>query len=194
MGQPAAMHEHAMDNLRFIRQTMERAGAFTAVPGWGGVWMGVSALLAAVIASWQATFDAWFLTWMCEAALALTIGAVTMVRKARSGKHSLVSAPSQKFALSFAPPLLAGALLTWVLLRHGAADAMPGTWLLLYGAGVITGGAFSVRIVPVMGLCFMFWGAATFLVPPAWGNLCLGIGFGGMHIVFGWLIARRYGG
>ena len=183
-----------MDNLRYIRETMERAGAFTAVPGWGGVWMGISALAASFIASRQPAFDAWFLTWMMEAAVALTIGAVAMRIKARSGKHSLASAPARKFALSFAPPLLAGGVLTWVLYSHGFVGAMPGVWLLLYGAGVVTGGAFSVKIVPVMGICFMLWGAITLLFPPAWGNLFLAGGFGGMHVIFGLLIARRYGG
>ena len=194
MSQPAAMHEHAMENLRYIRETMERAGAFTAVPGWGGVWMGVSALLAAWIASRQATFDGWFITWMAEAALALAIGAVAMRRKAAAGKHSLVSAPARKFALSFAPPLLAGGIITWVLYRNGSGDALPGVWMLLYGAGVVTGGAFSVKVVPVMGVCFMLWGAITIFVPMQWSNLFLALGFGGMHVIFGFLIARRYGG
>ena len=194
MGQPVAMHEHAMDNLRYIRETMERAGAFTAVPGWGGVWMGVSALMAAWIASRQPAFDGWFITWMVEAAVALTIGAASMWRKAKSGKHSLASAPARKFALSFAPPLLAGGALTWVLYRNGSGDVLPGAWLLLYGAGVVTGGAFSVKVVPVMGICFMLWGAITLFVPPLWSNLFLALGFGGMHVIFGFLIARRYGG
>jgi hypothetical protein len=194
MGQPVAMHEHAMDNLRYIRETMERAGAFTAVPGWGGVWMGVSALMAAWIASRQPSFDGWFITWMVEAAVALTIGAASMWRKAKSGKHSLASAPARKFALSFAPPLLAGGALTWVLYRNGSVDVLPGAWLLLYGAGVVTGGAFSVKVVPVMGICFMLWGAITLFVPPLWSNLFLALGFGGMHVIFGFLIARRYGG
>ena len=194
MAQPVAMHEHAMDNLRYIRETMERAGAFTAVPGWGGVWMGLSALAAAWIASRQPSFDSWFTTWMVEAAVALTIGAVTMYGKARSGKHSLTSAPARKFALSFAPPLFAGGVLTAVLYRHGLGGVMPGMWLLLYGAGVVTGGAFSVRIVPVMGCCFMVWGALALLAPAGWSNLLLAFGFGGMHVFFGLLIARRYGG
>lgn len=194
MSQPAAMHEHAMENLRYIRETMERAGAFTAVPGWGGMWMGASALLAAWIASRQSTFDGWFIAWMVEAAVALAIGAVSMQRKAKSGKHSLVSAPARKFALSFAPPLLAGGVITWVLYRNGSGDALPGVWLLLYGAGVVTGGAFSVKVVPVMGVCFMLWGAITMFVPPHWSNLFLALGFGCMHVIFGFLIARRYGG
>ena len=194
MGQPVAMHEHAMDNLRYIRETMERAGAFTAVPGWGGVWMGISALAAAWIASREPSFDEVLATWIVEAGVAFAIGAAAMWRKAKSGNHSLVSAPARKFALSFAPPLLAGGVLTLVLYRTGSGAALPGVWLLLYGTGVVTGGAFSVKVVPVMGICFMLWGAVTLFVPGAWSNLFLALGFGCMHIIFGFLIARRYGG
>jgi hypothetical protein len=192
--EPVSLHNHAMDNLQFIRETMERAGSFTAVPGWGGFAMGVSALLAAAIAARQSTTQSWLLTWLAEGVFAIALGALAMKRKADSAQVPLLSAPARKFVLSFAPPLLVGALLTVVLYRAGLAGAIPGTWLLLYGTGIVTGGAFSVRIVPVMGLCFMLIGAVALFCPLAWGTAFLGAGFGGLHLVFGIIIARRYGG
>jgi hypothetical protein len=192
--EPVALHNHAMDNLRFIRDVMERAGSFTAVPGWGGFAMGVSALLATLVANLQPTHTAWLATWLVEGVFAIGLGAWTMKRKANSAQVPLMSAPARRFVLSFAPPLLVGALLTIVLYRAGLTGAIPGTWLLLYGTGVVTGGAFSVRVVPVMGLCFMAVGAGALLSPDAWGSVYLAAGFGGLHLVFGWIIARRYGG
>jgi hypothetical protein len=189
-----SLHSHAMDNLRFIRETMERAGRFTAVPGWGGFAMGVSALAASVIAARQSTPDAWLATWLIEGFFAIALGAWTMQRKAHRAQVPLLSAPARKFVLSFAPPLLVGALLTFVLYRAGLSDAIPGTWLLLYGTGVVTGGAFSVRVVPVMGLCFMLIGAVALFCPFAWSTAFLAAGFGGLHLIFGFIIARRYGG
>lgn len=184
----------AMDNLRFIRETMERAGAFTAVPGWGGFAMGVSALIAALIASRQSTTEAWLATWLMEGVFAIAWGAVAMKRKATSVEMPLFTAPARKFALSFAPPLIVGALLTLALYRAGLTASIAGMWLLLYGTGVVTGGAFSVPIVPVMGMCFMSIGAIAMFCPLSWSSIFLAAGFGGLHMVFGIIIARRYGG
>ena len=164
------------------------------MPGWGGVAVGVSAVAAAVVAAYRATPGGWMAVWFAEGMLAMAIAALTMKHKAEKVGEALLSAPARKFALSFAPPLLAGALLTYILIQAGQPWGIPGMWLLLYGTGIVTGGAFSVDIVPVMGVCFMALGAVALFSPPAWGNFFLGLGFGGLHIIFGILIARRHGG
>ena len=191
--EPISLHVHAMDNLQFIRETMERAGSFTAVPGWGGFAIGVSALLAAAIA-WRMSGAMWLGTWLTEGAFAIALGALSMKRKADSAGVPWLSAPARRFVLSFAPPLMVGALLTVVLYRAGLFSAIPGMWMLLYGTGVVTGGAFSVRIVPVMGACFLAGGAIALLAPMSWQNMLMAVCFGGLHIVFGLMIARKYGG
>jgi hypothetical protein len=173
---------------------MERASSFTAVPGWGGVAMGITALGAAAIASSQASPMAWLLTWITEAVLAIAIAGWTTYSKARAAGSSLFSGPGRRFVYSFAPPLLVGLLLTALQLRTGVVGAIPGEWLLLYGTGVVTGGAFSIRVVPLMGLCFMVLGAVALFCPWSWGNIFLAAGFGGLHIIFGSVIARKYGG
>ncbi|MGD0923130.1 MAG: hypothetical protein ABSA70_15410 [Terriglobia bacterium] len=183
-----------MENIRFIRETMERSTSFTAVPGKGGVAMGLTALIAVAVATRTSTAGTWLATWAVEAAVAFTIGGWAMARKARAANLPLLSGPGRKFALSLSPPLLAGALLTVALFQFGLARALPGTWLLLYGAGVVTGGAFSVKAVPLMGVCLMALGAAALFSPASWGNAFLAAGFGGVHIIFGALIARRHGG
>jgi hypothetical protein len=188
------MHAHAVENLRFIRETMERAGSFTAVPGWGGVAMGVTAAAAAIVASLRRSQQEWLAVWSIEGLLAFVIGIWAVHRKARAAHLSLGSAPARKFLLSFAPPLFAGALLTIGLLHAGTLAPVPAVWLLMYGAGVVTGGAFSVPAVPIMGCCFILEGAIALFAPINWSNALLGIGFGGLHIVFGVIIARRYGG
>ncbi len=191
---PIPLQSHALDHLRYIRETMERANSFSAVPGWGGVTMGLTAVAAAVIASWQTSRQAWISTWLVEGALAIAIGVIAVQRKAVSTGIEPWSIPARRFAVSFAPPMIAGALLTLALWRGGLVSLIPGTWLLLYGTGVITGGAFSVRTVPVMGACFLAGGAAALFSPLAWSNLWLGLCFGGLHILFGAIIARKHGG
>jgi hypothetical protein len=183
-----------MDNLSFIRSTMERATAFTAVPGWGGVAMGITALGATLVASRSAGVSEWLAVWLAASALALGIGGWAMALKARRAGTTVFSYSGRRFVLSYVPPLAVGALLTLVLVRAGLYSALPGTWLLLYGTGVVTGGAFSVRVVPIMGLCFMALGTVALLGPQAWGEWLLAAGFGGLHILFGLIIARRYGG
>jgi hypothetical protein len=194
LSEPPALDTHALENLRYIRQTMEQAGSFTAVPGWGGVAMGTTALAAAFWAARQSTPEAWLAIWLAEAALAATIGTLAMMRKARAANVPLLSGPARKFALGLAPPLMAGALLTLALYPAGLVTTLPGVWLLLYGTAVVTGGAFSVRPVPLMGLGFMLVGTAALFAPSAWGNLFMAAGFGGLQILFGLIIARRYGG
>ena len=191
---PLAIDDHARDNLRFIRETMERAGSFTAVPGWGGVAMGITALGAAAIASLQASSLAWLVTWIAEAFIAIGIAGWTTYSKARHAGTSLFTGPGRRFVYSFAPPLFVGALLTILHLRSSEIGPIPGQWLLLYGTGVVTGGAFSIRIVPLMGLCFMVLGTVAMFCPWNWGNAFLAAGFGGLHIIFGGVIARKYGG
>jgi hypothetical protein len=192
--EPIPLQSHAIDNLRYIRETMERAGSFTAVPGWGGVAMGLTALASALLASRQITPRAWLETWLIEGTLAIALGILAMWRKASAAGLPLWSSPARKFVFSFVPPLVAGAALTVVLWNAGLTAAIPGVWLMLYGTGVITGGAFSVPVVPVMGACFLAEGALATFAPVAWGDFWLGLGFGGLHILFGFIIARRYGG
>lgn len=172
---------------------MERAGSFTAVPGWGGVAIGATAFGAGTAAMGRSAHNQFFV-WLAEAVLALLLAYVTVRWKSKRLQLSLRSRAARRALLSFAPPLAAGAVLSCVLYRVDVLSVLPGLWLLLYGAAVVTGGAFSVRIVPVMGLCFMALGGAALLGPAVWGNLFLMLGFGGLHLAFGVMIARRHGG
>lgn len=185
-----------LDNLRFIRRTLESAGSFTAVPGGGTVLVGITALLTSAVAWWVHSQVAWLLAWSGEALLAAVLLIASMVSKAGSLEALMASIPARKCLLSFLPPMLAGMVLTMVMLRAGVQGhaAYAGLWLLLYGTAVVTGGAFSVRIVPVMGLCLVGLGSIVLFLPANWGDAAMACGFGGLHIVFGALIARNYGG
>jgi hypothetical protein len=189
-----SINERAFENLKYIRETMERAGYFTAVPGWGGFLIGVSALLTALVSSRLPSRDLWFESWLGEAALALAIGGWATTEKAKKAKMTLLYGAGRKFALNLCPALIAGGILTIVLYRQQLFGIMPGLWLLLYGVAIVTGGAFSVRVVPLMGVSFMTLGTIALLSPAEWGNWFMAAGFGVLHIIFGIVIARRYGG
>jgi hypothetical protein len=191
---PVDMRAHAADNLRFIRETMERSGSFTAVPGWGGVAMGAVALVAATVASRATSRDEWLGTWLVALFVAVAAGGAAMAQKARRSAVPLFHGPGRRFLLTLLSPLGAGALVTLALERAGRAELLPGVWLLLYGTAVVTGGAFAIRVVPAMGALFMLLGGVALFSPASWGNGLLAAGFGGLHVAFGLLIARRHGG
>jgi len=188
-----SINDRAVRDLRYIRDTMERAGSFTAVPGWGFVLMGATALIAVALTYGMESGELWFIAWMGEAVLASAIGIIATLRKARS-RWAFLQGPGRKFAMSLLPALVGGAILTGALYQHGLFGLMPGSWLLLYGVAVMSGGTYSVKVVPIMGTGYILLGAVALLAPWTWAQLLLAAGFGGLQIVFGGVIARRYGG
>ena len=188
------LQARAMDNLKFIRETMERAGEFTAISGWATVVIGATALGAAFLASSRPNGGQWILVWLAEAVLSLMISGWAMWRKGQAAGVPLLTGPGRKFVLSFCPPILAGAVITLALYQADLVPALPGVWMLLYGCAVVAAGSFSVRIVPAMGLVFMVLGGVALLVTPEWGDWLMAAGFGVAHIGFGLFIARRHGG
>jgi len=184
----------ALEHLQIIRQTMERSAAFTAVPGWGFLAAGLTALVATPIALHRPTADGWLAAWLAEALIAVTIVLATMHHKAkRLGEH-ILSIPARRLFIGLLPALAAGGLLTIALMMSGTVHLIPGVWLVLYGVAVMQAGAFSVRTVPAMGAAFVLMGAIALPLPWHWANYALAVGFGLLHILFGFLIARRHGG
>jgi hypothetical protein len=193
---PDALRDHAVDNLRYIRDAMERAGAFTSIPGWGGFVIGITALATTAIAEPMTAWNPrrWLMTWLMEAVIAAAIGGVAMWRKGMRAETPFMSGVARRFFVSYFAPLIAGAVLTVAIMRGGTLEPLPSVWMLLYGVAFVSSGAFSLRVIPTMGFCFMAFGIVAAFVPLAVGNLLLGAAFGGLHIIFGLIIARNYGG
>jgi len=192
--EPVNIGDRAIDNVRYIREMMERSAHFTAVPGYGGMLMGATAIVAAYVASQQVYLRDWLIVWLTEAFLAFAIGLLAMWQKSKIAGQSLFSAPARKFAFGFVPPLVCGIAITLGLWRYEHYEVMAPVWMMLYGSAVVTGGAFSAKVVPVMGWIFIVAGCIAFALPAVYGNYLMGASFGLLHIVFGAMIARRYGG
>jgi hypothetical protein len=191
--EPIALHVHAMRNLDFIRKTMESSTAFTAVPGWGMVSIGIMALVMASVAQ-SLPLNVWLAVWILVAPAAIAIGQSAMYQKARRAGVSIAAGAALRFMINLYVPIAASVPLSAVFVLNDLTARLPGVWLLLYGTGVVTGGAFSVRVVPLMGVCFIGTGVLALFCPAAWGNYFMAFGFGGLHILFGGIIARKYGG
>ena len=190
----SSLDQQAAESLAYIRHTMARSASFTAVPGWGGIGMGVVGAAAAVVGSWQTDDMAWLAVWLGAAALAVPVGFVAMIAKAQKHAVPLWSPAGRRFAQALLPALAAAAILTVLLVREGRFELLPPTWLLLYGAGVMAGAASSVPVLTVIGGAFLGCGLAAAVTAPNFGNFWLGAGFGGLQIVFGFVIARKHGG
>jgi hypothetical protein len=189
-----ALSERAAETLEFIRATMARSASFTAVPGRGGMIMGGIALLAAWTSARQASWRGWLVVWLAAAVVAAAIGLEAMRRKARAAGMPLWSETGRRFAQAFVPALAAGAALTVGAVLDGREDRLPATWLLLYGAGIVAGASTSIPILTALGAAVMIVGAAAAVLPTAWGTVCLAAGFGGLQLLFGFIIARKHGG
>lgn len=188
------LSDRAIDNLEYIRGTIERSVHFTAVPGYGGVLMGVTAVAAAYIAHTQINIRNSLITWLIEAFVAFGVGLLAMWRKSKIAGQSLLSSPARKFALGFLPPMIAGVAITLAMWRHEYYYVIPAICMVCYGAAVVCGGAFSVRVVPVMGWCFIVLGSLAFWLPASYSNVSMAASFGALHIIFGAVIAKKYGG
>ena len=156
--------------------------------------MGLTALPAAWIAASQPTPGRWVSVWLVEAGLAIVIGALAIRLKAQRAGLPVFSGVGRKFLLSFLPASVAGVVLTAALWARGSVGLLPGIWMLLYGASVVSSGTYSVSAVPLTGACFMLFGAAALLSPAGLEDVWMATGFGGLHILFGTVVARRHGG
>jgi len=192
--EPPALHSRAIADLRFIRETMASVGSYTAFSGWGLIIVGFGALISGALASHRAIIAERIAIWLLDAGFSIVLGAGASILKAKAAGQPLFAGPIRKFSLSFAPAILAGAVFTWSMMRSPAVASLPGLWLLLYGAGLAAAGTLSVWVIPTMGACFFVLGVIALLMPIEWGNALLTAGFGGIHIAFGAVIARRYGG
>src|SRR5687767_12276735 len=111
MSAPQPLHDRALDNLQFIRSTMERAGSFTGVPGWGMVLLGLTALAASFHAgplpAGSAVFGDpqrhWLTTWLAEAVVAATLGVAATLQKARRAGDTMTQGPGRRFGLGVLP-------------------------------------------------------------------------------------------
>jgi hypothetical protein len=184
--------QDAQETLAFIRRTMESASTFTAVSGWGIVGVGITGLLASWLA-WSSAVTADLRIWIPAALVSVAVALAANVVKAKRTRVPLWSGALRKMAWVMTPSLVAGAALTVALVEAQALQLLPGTWLVLYGAGVTAGGTFSVRAIRWMGLAFLVLGTAA-LVEPQLGLPLLAAGFGGLHVVIGIDIIWRHGG
>jgi hypothetical protein len=191
---PTPIDSGAVENLRYIRSTIEAAHTFTTVPGKGCIAMGITALAAVAIESIPPLAVHWLAVWVGAAIVACGSALWFMEQKARAQGLSLRRAVAKRFFMTLAPAFIAGAILTTALAGQVDRELVTGMWLLLYGAGLAACGLFAIPAVFTAGLAFMALGTATLWLPPGSAHIVLALGFGGIHLALGTTIVRHHGG
>jgi predicted lysophospholipase L1 biosynthesis ABC-type transport system permease subunit len=206
---PAA--EEAQENLRMIRELMERSTKYSTFSGLSGVLVGLIAIAGCAVQAFvlprywpEHPVRGFLINWILVVALALLVDFVLTKRRAPLvGKH-IRSRLGKQMILAAAPGLGIGVLTTIVLIPW-LMDFVYPAWMLCYGAAVCAVGIFSQREVRRLGWSFLVTGAVTLLLlrftdlwPYIWERSYLGLGmtalsFGGFHIIYGLVMWRRGG-
>lgn len=192
---PTMLHERAEADLAFVRDVMERSTRFTAVPGWGAIGMGATAVAAAIIAWQQPSHERWLAVWLGEAIVAATIGGVAMLRKARRTSLPTLAAPARRFAFGLVPPLIVGAALTVGCVQANAWALLAPVWLCCFGVAILGGAAVSsAPVLRVLGAAFVVVGVVAVATPERWSDVWMALAFGGGHLATGVVVVRQHGG
>lgn len=185
----ARLDSHAAATLRYIRASMD-AAASLALPGSTALTAGSIGLLAAIISSLPDFGRYWLMIWLAAALVAASVGSVLLLRNSPADALTISGSPVRKFAMCFLPSLAAGAVLTGVHWMYGNMQAIPGTWLILYGCALIGASAVTMQFIGVVGGGFFVLGVLALFAPAEWQIFFLGLGFGALHILLGYLIGR----
>jgi hypothetical protein len=192
--EPTRIDSGAVENLRYIRSTIEAAHTFTTIPGKGCIAMGATALVAVATESIPSLAPYWLAIWVAAAVVASGSALWFMEQKARAQGLSLRRAVAKRFFMTLAPAFIAGAILTVALAGRVERELVTGMWLLLYGTGLAACGLFSISAVFTAGMAFMALGTAALWLPPGSAHIVLALGFGGIHVALGTTIVRHHGG
>jgi hypothetical protein len=185
-----ALDSHALGTLQYIRASIDAAGLL-AVPGSAGIAMGAVGILAALLVSLKSLAAHWLEIWLLAGFVAIAFGTILMAHQVISRGTALYRGPLRRFLMCLCPPLLVGAVLTWQLWLHAAVGMIPGVWLLLYGCAVMAASTLTRRALAVMGALLAVLGVIALQAPANYQNAVLGVGFGGLHLLFGILIGGR---
>lgn len=188
----ARLDSHAAATLRYIRASMD-AAASLALPGSTALTAGSIGLLAAITSSLPDLGRYWLIIWLVAALVAASVGSVLLLRNSPADALTISGSPVRKFAMCFLPSLAAGAVLTGVHWMYGNVQAIPGTWLILYGCALIGASAVTMQFIGAVGGGFFVLGVLALFAPVEWQIFFLGLGFGALHILLGYLIGRAGG-
>ncbi len=194
--------ENGLRDLKEIRSMMEHASRFLSLSGLSGVSAGIVGLLAAAAAQYELSTHelalddpraAAFLIATGAAALLLAVGFALLFsyRMARRKNLPFWTPAARDLLESLLVPLAAGGILTIILIARGNMSYAPGTTLVFYGLALFAASRQTLRDLRTLGLLQTTLGLLAFIFPYA-AVLLWGLGFGLLHIAYGFLMYRKY--
>lgn len=181
--------KEALSSLETIRTILERSTHYTHIAPSGIIAGGIAACAAAV---WGAIFNIGFdrsleflLLWSVAFLLALAAGLGASARRARQRGEAFWSRKLQFVMAGFLCPAVGAILLTAALYDISNMQLCPGVWMVFYGIAILSVGVVLDWEFRATAWAFLVVGSAALFVLRDHPHLCLGLGFGGLHVALG---------
>jgi hypothetical protein len=201
--------DQLQDDLASIRNLMERSSKFISLSGLSGVLAGIYALIGAMMAYGLVYKDYGFFgyrpfyvpdhqTWVQLFIIAVVVliasvltGVLLTYRKARKKSQQFWTPVSRQLLFYMAVPLFTGGIFTLIMLSRGYFGIIAPAMLIFYGLSLISCSNFTYNDLRYLGISEIVLGllAAWY---PGYGLLFWALGFGVLHIVYGWSMYLKY--
>jgi hypothetical protein len=198
-----------LDDLKDIKDIMNRSSRFLSLSGLSGVFAGVFALGGAYLAYGTVyksqdylgyrqadmsteTLTTLLLIALATVALAVGVGILLTTREARKSNQKLWDAQTKRLMINLLIPLVTGGILCLMLLLTGYIGFVAPLTLIFYGLALVNASKYTLTEVRSLGLLEIGLGllAVHFI---GYGLIFWAAGFGVLHIIYGIVMHIRYG-
>ncbi len=200
-----------IDDLKDIKDLMNRSSKFISLSGWSGISIGIVALIAAFIAhlkikNWYTlnsfdgiingkAIDALKEDLLIIAAITLILslgfGIIFTINKSKRINQKLWSKQSKTLLINLLIPLIIGGILCLLFIQKGNYGVVAPLTLLFYGLALINASSYTIGEIKSLGILNCILGLIG-VYQIGIGIILWGIGFGVLHIIYGILMKIKH--
>lgn len=197
-----------IDDLKEIKDTMDRATRFISLSGLSGVSTGITALTGAFLA-YQAVFknddyliynavdisskNLWYLLLISMGTLILSVACAIFFtnRKTKKQNQGVWNVQVKRLLINLSIPLITGGLLCLMLLLKGFVGFLFPLTLIFYGLALVNGSKYTLTEIRNLGLIQILLGLIAFQFIN-YGLVFWALGFGVFQIIYGLIVQKKY--